>query len=178
MFSLHHCLKNENTYGAWVSLQQHSPLARSGVLHIEGNSSVVYTCFSAYAMMAGTSNKGYCACPVCGPHTPSRYSSHLSKVVYRGKHRRWLPEDHPFRHDVNVSGTKKLEREPNRMDSQSHIRWAFLKAEYACFGGGFGEDEDPMLSSGVKRLPALYALPYWKVKPAYFIVGGGCCCCC
>lgn len=26
--------------------------------------------FPAYAMMAGTSNQGYCACPVCGPNTP------------------------------------------------------------------------------------------------------------
>ena len=43
--------------------------------------------FPAYAMMAGTSNKGYCACPVCGPNTPSRYSEHLSKVVYGGLHR-------------------------------------------------------------------------------------------
>ena len=58
--------------------------------------------FPAYAMMAGTSNKGYCACPVCGPNTPSRYSSHLSKVVYGGNHQRWLLPDHPFRQDVNV----------------------------------------------------------------------------
>ena len=47
-------------------------------------------------MMASTTNKGHCACPICGPNTPSRYSEHLSKVVYGGRHRMWLPADHPF----------------------------------------------------------------------------------
>ena len=119
--------------------------------------------FPAYAMMAGTSNKGYCACPVCGPNTPSRYSEHLSKVVYGGSHRRWLPLDHPFRHDVSVFSTIELQSEPPRMDANSHIRWAFLRAEYARFGGRLASEGDPMLCSGVKRLPALFSLPYWKV---------------
>lgn len=119
--------------------------------------------FPAYAMMAGTSNKGYCACPVCGPNTPSRYSEHLSKVVYGGSHRRWLPHNHPFRNDVTVFSTQELRGEPARMDASSHIRWAFLRAEYEQFGGRLATDGDPMLSSGVKRLPALFSLPYWKV---------------
>lgn len=119
--------------------------------------------FPAYAMMAGTSNKGYCACPVCGPNTPSRYSSHLSKVVYGGNHRRWLPPDHPFRQDVNVFASEELEGEPPRMDAMKHIRWAFLRAEYARFGGRLGGEGDPMLCSGVKWLPILFTLPYWKV---------------
>lgn len=119
--------------------------------------------FPAYAMMAGTSNKGYCACPVCGPHTPSRYSRHLSKVVYGGSHRRWLPRDHPFRQDVSVFLTHELHVEPARMDATSHIRWAFLRAEYARFGGRLVSEGNPMLFSGVKRLPALFSLPYWKV---------------
>lgn len=119
--------------------------------------------FPAYGMMAGTSNKGYCACPVCGPNTPSRYSSHLSKVVYGGSNRKWLPHNHPFRQDVNVFGSVELEGEPPRMDAASHIRWAFLRAEYARFGGRLGGEGDPMLCSGVKRLPLLFTLPYWKV---------------
>lgn len=119
--------------------------------------------FPAYAMMAGTSNKGFCACPVCGPNTPSRYSSHLSKVVYGGSCRRWLPMAHPFRHDVNVFQTEELQGEPEKMTAASHIRWAFLRAEYTRFGGRLGGEGDPMFSSGVKRLPILYSLPYWKV---------------
>lgn len=62
--------------------------------------------FPAYAMMADTSNKDYCVCPVCGPQTPSKYSEHLSKVVYRCSHRRWLLDDHPYKRDKHVFNTK------------------------------------------------------------------------
>ena len=120
--------------------------------------------FPAYAMMAGTSNKGYCACPVCGPSTPSRYSENLSKVVYGGSHRRWLPLNHPFRSDVHVFSKEELEEEPARMDATSHIRWACLRAEYERYGGRLAAEGDPMLVSGIKRLPALFSLPYWRVS--------------
>ena len=120
--------------------------------------------FPAYAMVAGTSNKGYCACPVCGPGTPSRYSEHLSKVVHGGSHRRWLPANHPFRRDISVFSNEELEEEPARMDAFSHIRWAYMRAEYARYGGRLAAEGDPMLCSGVKRLPALFSLPYWRVR--------------
>lgn len=130
--------------------------------------------FPAYAMMAGTTNKGYCACPICGPNTPSRYSEHLSKVVYGGNHRRWLPATHPFRYDVAVFGTEELEREPAKMDSTTHVRWAFMRAEYARYGGRLGGEGDPVLCSGVKRVPLFFQLPYWKVS----CVGGSVCAIC
>jgi hypothetical protein len=120
--------------------------------------------FPAYAMMAGTSNKGYCACPVCGPGTPSRYSQHLSKVVYGGSHRRWLPPNHPFRRDVSVFLKEELDAAPARMDANGHIRWAYMRAEYARYGGRMAAEGDPMLCSGIKRLPALFTLPYWRVS--------------
>ena len=123
--------------------------------------------FPAYAMLAGTTNKGYCACPVCGPNTPSRYSEPLSKVVYGGRHRRWLPPDHPFRFDISVFSTQEVEGAPPPMDAASHIRWAFMRAEYARFGGRIGAEGDPTLCSGVKRLPSLFTLPYWKVIMNY-----------
>ena len=120
--------------------------------------------FPAYAMVAGTTNKGFCACPVCGPNTTSRYSENLSKVVYGGNHRRWLPPNHPFRRDASAFTSEELEEEPPRMDASSHIRWAFMRAEYAQYGGRLAVDGDPMLCSGVKRLPALFTLPYWRVR--------------
>lgn len=120
--------------------------------------------FPAYAMLAGTTNKGYCACPICGPNTPSRYSDHLSKVVYGGSHRRWLPRSHPFRYDVNVFGSEELRPEPEPMDATTHIQWSFMRAEYARFGGRLGGEGDPVLCSGVKRLPLFFKLPYWKVS--------------
>ena len=124
--------------------------------------------FPAYAMLAGTTNKGYCACPVCGPNTHSRHSEHLSKVVYGGRHRRWLPPDHPFRFDTSVFSTQELEDAPPVMDAASHIRWAYMRAEHARLGGRLGGAGDPAICSGVKRIPVLYKLPYWKV-PNNFI---------
>lgn len=119
--------------------------------------------FPAYAMLAGTTKKGYRACPVCGPDTHARYSEHLCKVVYGGRHRRWLPPAHPFRFDTNVFGTQEIEAAPIPMDAESHIRWAYLHEEYARFGGRLGGEGDPTLCSGVKRIPTFYSLPYWKV---------------
>lgn len=52
---------------------------------------------------------------------------------------------------------------PPTMDAASHIRWAYLRAEYARLGGRLGREGDPTLCSGVKRIPVLYTLPYWKV---------------
>ena len=133
--------------------------------------------FPAYAMMASTTNKGYCACPVCGPATPSRYSEHLSKVVHGGSHRRWLPRNHPFRRDVSVFRIEETGEEPARMDANAHIRWAFLRAEYARYGGRLAGEGDPMLCRGIKRLPALFTLPYWRVSqnPHADYVAMGCC---
>lgn len=121
--------------------------------------------FPAYGMMAGTTNKGYCGCPICGPNTQARWSTNLCKVVYGGRHRRWLPPDHPFRFDTSVFSTQEVDPKPAPMDAASHIRWAFLRAEYARFGGRLGGEGDPVLCSGVKRMPALFSLPYWKVVP-------------
>ena len=119
--------------------------------------------FPQYAMMAGTTNKGYCACPICGPNTHSRYSEHLSKNVYGGRHRRWLPPDHPFRFDISVFATEEVEDAQPVMDAASHIRWAYMRAEYARLGGRIGVEGDPVQCSGVKRIPVFYLLPYWKV---------------
>ena len=125
--------------------------------------------FPCYSMLAGTTNKGYCACPICGPNTPSRFSEPLSKVVYGGRHRRWLPAKHPFRYDVAVFGTEEHELEPARMDASTHVRWAFMRADYARFGGRLGGEGDPVLCSGVKRMPILFTLPYWKVRETMWI---------
>ena len=127
--------------------------------------------FPAYAMLAGTTNKGYCACPVCGPNTHSRHSVQLSKIVYGGRHRRWLPPEHPFRFDISVFATEEVEDAPPVMDAASHIRWAYMRAEYARFGGTLGGEGDPTPYSGVKRVPAFYRLPYWKVNFCLHIHG-------
>lgn len=135
--------------------------------------------FLAYAMMGGTSNKGYYVCLVCKPNTPSRFAKHLSKVVYGGSHRRWLPQNHPFRRDMSVFLKEELEEEPARMNAIGHIRWAYMCAEYARYGGRSAANDDPMLCSGIKRLPTLFTLPHWKVRRKTYaklkLVGGRCC---
>lgn len=35
-----------------------------------------------YALMVGTTNKGYKGCLVCGPNTVAKYSRSLTKIVY------------------------------------------------------------------------------------------------
>ena len=119
--------------------------------------------FPAYAMLAGTTNKGYHACPVCGADTHLRYPEPLSKVVYGGRHQRWLPQGHPFRFNTSVFPTQEVEATPVPMYAANHIRWAFFHAEYARFRGRIGGEDEPTLCSGVKRLPTFYSLPYWKV---------------
>lgn len=63
------------------------------------------------------------------------------------------------------------------MDANAHIRWAFLRAEYARYGGRLAGEGDPMLCRGIKRLPALFTLPYWRVSqnPHADYVAMGCC---
>lgn len=47
---------------------------------------------------------------------------------------------------------------------EAHIRWAFMWAKYARFGERLADEANPMMCSGIKRLPTLFTLPYWKVK--------------
>lgn len=126
-------------------MMQHGGKARRGEVHTKSHAALVHPRFSAYAMMAGTSNKGCSACPVCGPNTHTWHSEHLSKVVYGGRHRRWLPREHPFCHDTNVFETEELEEEPCTMDAHKHIHWAYARAEYARFGGRLGANGDRCL---------------------------------
>ena len=109
--------------------------------------------FPAYAMLAGTTNKWYRACPVCGPDTHSRNSEPSSKVVYGGRHQTWLPHGHPFRFNTSVFPTQEVEDTHVPMSASNHIRWAFLRAKYARFGGCIGGEDKPTLCNGVKRLP-------------------------
>lgn len=120
--------------------------------------------FPAFAMMAGTTNKGYKGCPVCGPATFARYSRSLSKLVYGGEHRRWLPENHLFRHDCTIFPSVELRGPPARMVGTEHVRWASLREEYLRHGGTDGGDADPYHFSGVKRMGSFHALPYWTVR--------------
>lgn len=120
--------------------------------------------FPAYAMMAGTTNKGYKGCPVCGVHTHARYSRSLNKLVFGGEHRRWLPVDHPFRFNSILFPKEEHREPPPKANGKEHVRWAHIRKEYLRLGGLDGGAADPIHFSGVKRLGSFHALPYWTVR--------------
>lgn len=125
--------------------------------------------YPAYGMMAGVTNKGYRGCPKCGVSTCGRYSHSLRKIVYGECHRRWLPPNHPWRTDVTIFPNVELQAPPIDMAADDHVRWAYLREEYIQHGGVLDGEADPVSCSGVKRLPSLFSLPYWRVM--YSILG-------
>ena len=126
--------------------------------------------YPAYAMMAGVTNKGYAACPICGPSTLARYSTSLRKLVYGGDHRRWLPMGHAWPSDI-ASFPKGVEVRgpPENMTGMKHLRWTAMRDEFLRNGGTASGKGDPSVASGVKRVPSLFLLPYWKVNIPTFI---------
>lgn len=46
----------------------------------------------------------------------------------------------------------------------SHMQWDFMQAKYTRFGGKLDVEGNPMFCSGVKWLPTLFSLSYWKVN--------------
>ena len=151
------------------NMQRRRAMARGGEAHTQGNVVMVHTRLPDVRHDGENIDKGYCACHVCGPNTSARHSQHLSKVVYEGSHRRWLPAEHLYRYDTNVLRTQELEEAPARMVEKKHIQWIFLRVEYAQSGGQLAAHGDPMLWSDVTRLPLLFTLPYWKVKIRKFL---------
>ncbi|XP_016195242.1 uncharacterized protein LOC107636233 [Arachis ipaensis] len=67
--------------------------------------------FPAYAMLSGWSTKGKLACPCCNDETSSIYLKHSHKTVYMD-HRRFLPMNHPWRHNKRSFNGKTELRSP------------------------------------------------------------------
>lgn len=88
----------------------------------------------------------------------------MLNVVYGGRHRQWLPAERPYHFIVNVFTTEEVECAPAAMDGTNHIQWAFMRAKYERFSRRLGGEGDLVLCHGVKRLSALYTLPYSKVN--------------
>lgn len=118
----------------------------------------------AYSMVNGCMVKGNHACPRCGPNCVSRYSFTLGKNVYNAQYRRWLPAGHPYRQNgLAFDGSVEERAAPGNVTAADHIRWAEERQRWLRAGGAPGRD-DPALRTGVKRLPILFRLPYWKVQ--------------
>lgn len=120
--------------------------------------------FPAYGMLAGCTTNGFVGCPVCGEGFRSRRSKVLHKNIFCGCSRRFLVDiDHHLRFDtqnfreiedrvapVPVTGADALAY------GQERLRW--LREE------GTPADRDPVRRNGIKRVSALFRLPYWKAR--------------
>lgn len=117
----------------------------------------------AYSVINGCMVKGKHGCPICGPNCLSRYSFTLGKNVYNAQYRRWLPPQHPYRQNTHAFDGSVEEREaPRNVTAADTLRWAEERNRWLR-GGGAPARDDPALRTGVKRLPILFRLPYWKV---------------
>ena len=124
--------------------------------------------FPAYGLISGLTTKGFKACPVCGPHTISRRSRILRKNVYCNCHRRYLSEDHYFRAaDAAFDGEADHEMESEPLTGNQTIRRGYESEAYIDGGGTEKDEEFPAKVHGVKRVSALYQLPYWRVSTRY-----------
>ena len=121
--------------------------------------------FPAFGLISGLTTKGFKACPVCGPHTKARRSKVLRKIVYCNCHRRYLRQDHYFRGSVDAfdnESNDELEEEP--LTGNGTIRRGRQSEAYIDGGGTEKDDGFPAKEHGVKRVSALYQLPYWRVS--------------
>ena len=121
--------------------------------------------FPAYGLISGLTTKGFKACPVCGPHTVSRRSNVLRKNVYCPCHRRYLHEEHYFRAaDAAFDNQSEHETEEEPLSGNQTIRRGSESEAYIHAGGTEKDEEFPAKEHGVKRVSALYQLPYWRVS--------------
>lgn len=119
----------------------------------------------AYGCVAGCVTKGYRGCPICGHGTISRRSAALKKNVYDKQHRRWLPPEHPYRLGIvgGYAGPPEHRGPPPMRTAADVLQWGHLREEFLR-AGGTPKSADPAQIYGIKRVPSLYQLPYWKVS--------------
>ena len=124
--------------------------------------------FPAYGIVAGCVTKGYRGCPVCGPNTISRRSLPLHKNVYDNQYRRYLPMDHPWRRSrPEWGGVEELRGPPGKVTATDIQHWGHLRERWVA-EGSTPAAEDPARLFGIKRVSALFQLPYWQVRTLHF----------
>ena len=121
--------------------------------------------FPAYGIVAGCVTKGYRGCPICGPGTISRRSRALKKNIYNNQARRFLPEGHRDRTSTidDFDGRQELRSRPKPVTPDEVIRWGTLRQGWIQ-RGATPKCDDRARIYGIKRVSALFQLPYWKVS--------------
>ena len=112
---------------------------------------------------------------MCVTETCAIHSAVLKKMLYLG-HRRWLAPEHRFRRArVGFDGNSEMRPPPRRLSGHSILEMGEERAAYIVSGGRQDGEDDPVKRHGVKRVSALFQLPYWAVRFAHML---NCVCCC
>lgn len=115
--------------------------------------------FPAYAMLSGWSTKGRLACPVCCHGTKSIYLNNSKKFCYPG-HRRFLDENHRWRHDTQSFYEKKELGGPPPILSGSDVLEQLIGIENR-FGKTQARKKGDKNNPWKKR-SIFFELPYWE----------------
>ena len=116
--------------------------------------------FPAYGLISGQQTKGYQGCPHCVTDTYANHSHSLKKMVYL-RSRRWLLRGHRFcRARLAFDRNVELREAPQRPSGEEIIRMGQDREQYLAEGGRLDGENDPVRVHGVKRVCALYVLPY------------------
>ena len=122
--------------------------------------------FPVYANLSGWSTKGRFACPSCARDTHSMWLENGRKFCYMG-HRRWLPENHPFRFDdVGFDGNVELGLAPKPCTGSDIL----IQLQGSRFSYGKGETENVGINEKDeeqiwKKRSIFFDLPYWENNP-------------
>ncbi|XP_057756143.1 uncharacterized protein LOC130975353 [Arachis stenosperma] len=114
--------------------------------------------FPAYAMLSGWSTKGKLACLCCNDETSSIYLKHSHKTIYMD-HRRFLPVNHPWRHNKRSFNGKIELRSPPQLLEGSAV-FDILREVDNSFGKKQKRSKNGI--SNWKKWSIFFYLPYWK----------------
>jgi len=85
-------------------------------------------------------------------------------MLYLGN-RRWLVPEHRFRRArVAFDGNSEMRPPPGRPSGHDILHMGEERVAYIDSGGRQDREDDPVKQHGVKKVSALYELPYWAVS--------------
>ncbi|XP_057999062.1 uncharacterized protein LOC110665227 [Hevea brasiliensis] len=121
--------------------------------------------FPAYSMLSGWSTAGRLACPYCMDHLDAFSLSHGGKISWFDNHRKFLPDNHPFRRNrVNfLKGKVCISESPPILSSED----TFLQIEDLGLRRVIDSDGEAVNSiiarnTGWRKKSIFWDLPYWS----------------
>ncbi|XP_021723953.1 uncharacterized protein LOC110691342 [Chenopodium quinoa] len=114
--------------------------------------------FPGYVMLSGRSTKGKFACPYCHYETDHHHLSNSNKSCYWA-HRRWLDENHSWRHDmVSFNGEKEERIAPDPLTEDQ------ISSLLENWENKFGklQPKKKYVDCPWRKSFVFHTLPYWK----------------